>query len=143
MLEAETRYLPLHSELGLSPLGPLQPAAGERPVTAPPGQQTTSTFAEVFAGREERRPRTADRDDRNNNSARLARAEPANYHFQNQMNMYNVQKTGYDRLNLQGEEVNARYSPSAENRRLAANVLSSASDCTHASNRRSNAAVST
>ena len=63
MLEAETRYLPLHSELGTSPLKPFNLGTNNnnRPVTAPPDGRQQTTFAEIFAAKqEEKRPDTAD-----------------------------------------------------------------------------------
>ena len=121
MLEAETRYLPLHSELGLSPLKPFNLGVNNRPLTAPPEGRQQVTFAEINAAKqEEKRPKTANREEHNNNHNE--QYNPTNHHHQSQQNMCNIQQTGYDRLDLKQQHGNSRHSQ-AQNKRLAANFV--------------------
>ncbi len=118
MLEAETRYLPLHSELGVSPTRPFSLVPGEtRPVTAPPDGRHHTTFAEVFAGR----PKTADRDERNNNIR-----DPTYHHYQDQLNALNARRGGVpgeDAFVLPQQQAYVSQSANVQHRRLAANFL--------------------
>ena len=134
MLEAETRYLPLHSELGTSPLKPFNLGTNNnnRPVNAPPDGRQQTTFAEVFAAKqEEKRPDTADGNGGQNNNNQAY--ESSNKHYQNQQNVYNIQQqyqhhAGYDNIDVQ-QQSNTRYSNSqGQNKRMAANFLPAKSE---------------
>ena len=130
MLEAETRYLPLHSELGTSPLKPFNLGANNnnRPVNSSPDSRQQTTFAEIFAAKqEEKRPDAADGNGGHNNNNQPY--DPSNKHFQNQQNVYNKQHhAGYEHLDLQ-QQSNTRYSNSqGQNKRIAANFLPAKSE---------------
>ena len=124
MLEAETRYLPLHAELGTTPLKPFDLGTNNnnRPVTATPDGRQQTTFAEIFAAKQEEKcSSTADRNAHNNNRNEPV-YEQSNHHYENQQNMYSKQETVYDRLDLHHQQSNARHSQ-VQNKRLAANFM--------------------
>ncbi len=118
MLEAETRYLPLHSELSMSPLKPFNIAGTNRPMTAPPdarqNQVPTTTFAEIYAAKDDRRPLTAEQGGRQD-----PHGVQSQQHQYQQYAMHNSPQSGYDRLDLQ-QQSNVRPS-TGQTRRMAAN----------------------
>ena len=137
MLEAETRYLPLHSEFSVSPLKPFSIATNNNsPVSGPQDSRQQTTLAEVFASKQdEKRSNVTDRSCSANNNNRSDPSESANSRlYQNQQNALNSHQQyqyqgGYHSVDPQQQNNSSRYNTNqGQNKRMAANFLPSKSE---------------